>query len=136
MAGNYFLIILLIIMFGMLYVYVDNYSSLREKFSSSQQSYIIPQENLAIIQGLGMPTQPIEPVTQYDKDPSAATIDGKPDSPSQMFMLAFNKVSPNCCPSPYSTSQGCVCMTDDQINWLSQRGNNSRFSKCQQPIEY
>jgi hypothetical protein len=151
--GNYFLILLLIVMFGLLYIYVDNYRPYREKFyqaacvaqaaqiaqaeaAALSKKYIIPQENLAIIQGVNLPDQPISPVTQFDNDPSSASIDGKSGSPSQMFMLAFNKVSPDCCPSVYSTSQGCVCMTDDQINWISQRGNNNRFNKCDGTSEY
>jgi hypothetical protein len=140
-TGNYFLIIMLIVLFGFLYVYVANYRSLKERFEQQaaaaaacvdqRTKYIVPQDKLALIQGLSAPTQPIEPVSKFDSDPSATTIDGKPGSPSQMFMFAFNKVSPDCCPSPYSSSQGCVCMTNDQLNFLNQRGNNSRFNKCE-----
>jgi hypothetical protein len=41
-----------------------------------------------------------------------------------MVMFAKNKSKPECCPSPYSTSTGCVCMTSEQINYLNTRGGN------------
>ena len=55
------------------------------------------------------------------------TVDGKPDSPHHLFMLAHNQVRPECCPSTFSTSTGCVCMTQDQKNLINKRwGNRSR----------
>jgi hypothetical protein len=42
----------------------------------------------------------------------------------RMVMFAKNKFKPECCPSPYSTSTGCVCMTSEQINYLNTRGGN------------
>jgi hypothetical protein len=129
-VGNYFLIILLLILFGLIYIYVDNYRFTSiERFSQSKckNDFIIPKEKLAIIQGVNMPDTPTNQEITFDNDPSASNLSG---DPSQLFMFANNKASLDCCPSVYSTSQGCVCMTDDQINWLSQRGNNSRFSKC------
>ena len=41
-----------------------------------------------------------------------------------MVMFAKNKSKPECCPSPYSTSTGCVCMTSEQIHYLNTRGGN------------
>jgi hypothetical protein len=42
----------------------------------------------------------------------------------ELVMFAKNKSKPECCPSPYSTSSGCVCMTPEQINYLNTRGGN------------
>ena len=42
----------------------------------------------------------------------------------QMVMFAKNKSKPECCPAPYSTSTGCICMTSEQINYLNTRGGN------------
>ena len=43
----------------------------------------------------------------------------------QMFMFAENKASPSCCNSAtYSTSDGCVCTTDEQLRYINQRGGN------------
>ena len=57
--------------------------------------------------------------------PNAPPIDGTPNQPSSDFMFAYNKSSPFCCPSTYSTSTGCVCTTPEQRDWLQSRGNNS-----------
>ena len=42
----------------------------------------------------------------------------------ELVMFAKNKSKPECCPSPYSTSTGCICMTPEQINYLNTRGGN------------
>lgn len=42
----------------------------------------------------------------------------------ELVIFAKNKSKPECCPSPYSTSTGCVCMTPEQINYLNTRGGN------------
>jgi hypothetical protein len=48
------------------------------------------------------------------------------ENPSNTGMLIFskNKSKPECCPSPYSTSTGCICMTSEQIKYLNTRGGN------------
>ena len=43
---------------------------------------------------------------------------------NSLFMFKNNQCKPECCPSPYSTSTGCVCMTSEQINYLNTRGGN------------
>jgi len=45
-----------------------------------------------------------------------------------MFVWAYNRSSPECCPSTYSTSTGCVCSTKSQRDYINSRGNN-RSSK-------
>lgn len=57
-----------------------------------------------------------------------ATVDGQVDSPQMMSMLAFNQAKPECCPSTFSTSTGCVCLTNKQSDWLSLRGGNNGFN--------
>jgi hypothetical protein len=42
----------------------------------------------------------------------------------QLFMFGQNKVSPFCCPGIYSGSEGCVCMSPGQANFLNERGGN------------
>ena len=55
------------------------------------------------------------------------TVDGKDGSPRHLFMLAHNQVRPECCPSTFSTSTGCVCLTDAQKQLVNKRwGNRSR----------
>ena len=57
--------------------------------------------------------------------PTAPTVDGQADSPRDAFMFAYNQSSPECCPSTYSTSTGCVCTTPEQRRFLAGRGGNS-----------
>jgi hypothetical protein len=54
---------------------------------------------------------------------SAYTAD-EPLKNGAMVMFAKNKFKPECCPAPYSSSTGCVCMTPEQINYLNTRGGN------------
>lgn len=42
----------------------------------------------------------------------------------QLTMFSNNKSSPDCCPSTYSTSTGCVCATSEQMKYLNTRGGN------------
>lgn len=53
------------------------------------------------------------------------TVDGKKGSPQKLSMFANNKTSLNCCKeSPFMTSTGCVCLTEDQRNFIQTRGFN------------
>ena len=53
------------------------------------------------------------------------SVDGCATSPKSAAMFKFNRSSPECCPSTYSTSSGCLCLTDKQKNYISyNRGHN------------
>jgi hypothetical protein len=56
------------------------------------------------------------------------TVDGTPNTPKQLFMLAHNITSPSCCPSAFSTDQGCVCLTKEQRDFINGRGANRTAS--------
>jgi len=43
---------------------------------------------------------------------------------SELIMFNSNKFDPDCCPSVYSNSSGCVCATPEQMKYLNQRGGN------------
>jgi len=49
-------------------------------------------------------------------------VDGVKGSPEKMFMWANNVTSPQCCPSTFSTSTGCVCSTKNQRDFIAARG--------------
>lgn len=53
------------------------------------------------------------------------SVDGQEGSQQRMFMFAHNQVSPQCCPSTYSTDMGCVCTTEAQRNLIAGRGGNA-----------
>ena len=61
-----------------------------------------------------------------DVYPSPSTsVDGGESSPNSMFMFAYNQCKPECCPSTYSCSGGCVCVTQAQSEYIANRGNNN-----------
>jgi len=43
----------------------------------------------------------------------------------EMVLFNNNTFKPECCPSTYSNSQGCACITPDQYNYLIKRGGNN-----------
>jgi hypothetical protein len=101
-----------------------------EKFqTATTASQLTPQDKVVVYQGVSVPDAPPTAVT-WDKDPSAPSVDGKSDSPSAMFMMAFNKCDPSCCPSTYSCGGGCVCMTKEQQDFVGSRGSNNKTTKC------
>lgn len=51
------------------------------------------------------------------------SVDGSLSSPKSMFMFAYNRSSPECCPNAYSNSRGCVCVTDKQKKYLRRGGS-------------
>lgn len=55
---------------------------------------------------------------------SFPTVDGTPNTPHHLFMLAHNMTSPLCCPSTFSTDRGCVCLTKEQRDLINSRGTN------------
>jgi hypothetical protein len=42
----------------------------------------------------------------------------------ELFFFADNKFKPECCPSTYSDSMGCACLSQAQVTYLNQRGGN------------
>jgi hypothetical protein len=42
----------------------------------------------------------------------------------ELFMFEGNKISADCCPSPFSTGSGCVCLTESQVASFASRGGN------------
>jgi hypothetical protein len=41
-----------------------------------------------------------------------------------MALLSENKASVSCCESTYSSSNGCLCLTKDQLEDIKTRGGN------------
>lgn len=52
-------------------------------------------------------------------------VDGVKGSPEKMFMFANNRSSLSCCPSTFSTSTGCICTTENQRDYVAERGGNN-----------
>jgi hypothetical protein len=43
---------------------------------------------------------------------------------NELFQFENNKMSADCCPSPFSGDRGCICLTDKQVSEFSSRGGN------------
>lgn len=54
--------------------------------------------------------------------PYLPSVNGNPNGPRKMFMLAYNQCRPECCPSTYSCDHGCVCTNKQQREYLAKRG--------------
>lgn len=46
----------------------------------------------------------------------------------ELLMFSENKFDPSCCPSIYSNSSGCACISEDQMKYLNERGGNRTLS--------
>lgn len=46
------------------------------------------------------------------------------EDPNKLMLLSTNKVSADCCPSPFNTDTGCVCLTESDKNLMASRGGN------------
>ena len=75
-------------------------------------------ENICVYQGHENPLE-CKKTTGLNIGPP---INGVIGSPQNMFMFANNRSSPNCCPSTFSTSTGCVCTTENQRKFVNRRG--------------
>lgn len=47
----------------------------------------------------------------------------------ELSMFVKNNQSYTCCPSAYSGSNGCVCMSKEQLNYLNNRGGNRGYTE-------
>lgn len=132
------LVFLLIAFCIVLYIFLKKTNVLnggpaKESFTSDKYA-LIPKDKLMVYQGNTLPDKGSgSPI--LDQHESLPTVDGKPDSSRSMFMLAYNKCDPSCCPSTYSCSGGCVCMTKDQQKFVGTRGANNAGNKCSGPSE-
>lgn len=73
-------------------------------------------------------TMPLEPVFSEDVD-MGINLNDTESKPQSFFMFANNVCKPECCPSTYTCSNGCVCTNKQQRDFLTRRGNNKNFSE-------
>jgi len=86
---------------------------------SPDETSLVPNDALFTYLSSQGPTKPVFTDNSALYGPP---VDGHPDSDKKMFMLANNRTSPNCCPSTFSTSTGCVCTTKNQRDYIASRG--------------
>ena len=66
----------------------------------------------------GMGTEDRLNSLQYNSGPPIPLPEG------QMFFFKDTKFTPSCCPSTYTSSIGCACMSKKQFQYLTGRGGN------------
>jgi hypothetical protein len=76
------------------------------------------KEDMCVYQGIDLPLD-CKKTMFSGMGPS---VTGVEEGDQNMFMLYRNKSSPECCPSTFSTSTGCVCTTQDQRDYVVRRG--------------
>jgi hypothetical protein len=54
-------------------------------------------------------------------------LSGPEPGPDDLFLFKNNVSKPACCPAQYSSSTGCVCMSDKQKVLLMTRGGNRPY---------
>jgi hypothetical protein len=133
---NYLLIAILIVFFMILYVYLGAWTSFitvqaaPEKFANVVDNSLLNPDKIAFIQGNGIPQETFAEI-QYDQsDPSMQSVDGTMSgkTPKSMFMFAYNKCDVKCCGESggYGCNGGCVCLTNEQKKFMSNRGYNNK----------
>lgn len=45
---------------------------------------------------------------------------------NDISLLNNNDFSPECCPSTYTNSAGCACLSKEQLDFIHNRGNNNK----------
>jgi hypothetical protein len=123
------LIFVIVIFFATVYIYSTHsvvYTNPSQPPEYFKEGDLIPKDKIIVVQGNSLPelgdVQPID----FDEHESLPTVDGTKDGAKSMFMMSFNKCDPSCCPSTYSCSGGCVCMTKEQQNFIGSRGFNNK----------
>jgi len=113
---------------GLLASRVKNYDGLclktgnTESWSHEPSWPLLNNDELYVVQGNAVPA------VQYqtsDENLTGPPINGFEGGPEKMFMFANNISSPECCPSTFADSTGCVCTTDAQRDYFAQRGGNA-----------
>lgn len=46
----------------------------------------------------------------------------------ELLIFAENTFDPTCCPSTYSNSSGCACISEKQMQYLNERGGNRNLN--------
>lgn len=135
LGNNFFVIAALIVFFMLLYVFIGawyarNVEAATEKFSGAGVNHtLISPDKIVSVQGNGIPPTDNK-VIEYDQlDPSMQPVDGVEGSPKSLFMFAYNKCDVSCCGDSggYGCNGGCVCLTNEQKKFMSNRGTNNKF---------
>ena len=88
------------------------------KYVKQNNVSLASKDELCVYQGSELPLK-CNKTLHSGMGPSITGVEGDDQN---LFMLYRNKSSPECCPSTFSTSTGCVCTTEEQRNYINSRG--------------
>ena len=54
----------------------------------------------------------------------SSSLPSQADNTNEIMFLVGNKVDPECCPAAFTTDTGCVCLTEENRQFMSSRGGN------------
>lgn len=91
----------------------------KEKFSQRQVGMPLDMQNAEGVSGYAAAS----PILGSEPKP-VSTKPYEMANDQELFQFQNNKVGADCCPSPFSTDTGCVCLTDSQIKDFASRGGN------------
>ena len=90
----------------------------KSKYLKLNDVSLATKKDMCVYQGAELPLE-CNKTLYSGMGPSVTGVAGDDQN---MFMFYRNKSSPNCCPSTFSTSTGCVCTTQDQRDYIARRG--------------
>uniref|UniRef100_A0A6C0EKL2 Uncharacterized protein n=1 Tax=viral metagenome TaxID=1070528 RepID=A0A6C0EKL2_9ZZZZ len=93
---------------------------LTPKCSAQNRNNIPLIKNLSFVSPIGNH----HALTQDLTASNFTTVDGQPGSPRSMVVVSHNQFKPECCPSTYTTSTGCMCRNAIQDKFLQSGGGN------------
>lgn len=130
---NAFAFLVLIVVLGALPFMKRLEGFMNDKVIDNLNELIDPKK-LAVFQGVTANNVEVKPI-EFEDASMKPSVDGTPNGPRSLFMFAYNKVSPECCigerSSGYSTSGGCVCVTDKQRKYFSENAKSlDQLDKC------
>ena len=115
--------VLVLVLFYMSFLYFNN--NVTETYSADEEKYSSWLTKVKYAQQVNEPGLPYFKAMQfqpYDQKLDTVFANQKEYNLDFLSNLDFK---PQCCPSQYSTSAGCACMTPEKLNYISKRGGNN-----------
>ena len=127
-------VIVLLLAVTVINVIISLYSKeIKEKFSTIGSSLSYSMGDGVRSSWLSNDKKPKD-VNLYSKMESNVATSASTLSESETLIFKNNKFSPDCCPSAYSSSTGCLCATPEQMKYLNSHGGNRTVGGAQ--LEY
>ena len=118
---QHFLFIL--ILFYMSFLYFNN--TLTEGNSADEEKYSSWLSKVKYGQKLNETDMPYFKTMQFQPHDQKLDTVFANQKKYNLDYLSTLDFKPQCCPSQYSSSAGCACMTPEKLEYINQRGGNN-----------